>query len=132
MHEVLGNVEEVTRSGVDGSGAAGAELDPNGAVDDVHGGVVVAVVVPAGRHPGVTAYQPGPESVDVDGLLAHLARCRVSDATVRGMDAGDLGRVAHRSFSPFAVGLTGYPDDPWRYREEMPIGRQSAGAGERT
>ena len=78
VHDVLGNVEEVTRSGVDGCGAAGAELDPNGAVDDVHGGVVVAVVVPAGRHPGVTAHQPRPEAVDVDGLLAHLARCRVS------------------------------------------------------
>jgi hypothetical protein len=94
VHDVLGNVDEVTGSGVDGLGAAGAELDANGAVDDVDGGVVVAVVVPAGRHPGFSAHQPRPESLDGDGLLARLSRRRVSEATLRRMDATDLVRVA--------------------------------------
>src|SRR5581483_6806354 len=85
---VLRDVQEVAGGSFDYVLSAGAELHAEGAVDDVHGGVVVAVVVPPRGHVRVGPHEACPHAVDGDRLFADHAGGGVADATVAGGDAG--------------------------------------------
>ena len=85
-----GDVDEVPLAGVDGRRPAGTVLHAQRAHGDVDRRLVVAVVVPAGEHPGLGVGEPGPHAVARDRLLAAHPRGGIGVDAVGGPDVAEL------------------------------------------
>ena len=117
VHGAGRHVHEVAGHRVERCPAAGAELHPEPAAHDVDGGLVRAVVVPAGHRAGLGGGGAGPHRAGADGPAAQHARRRVGLLQPVGRDVGQrvLG-AGHGVSARTAAGLRSAEEDRTQVR----------------
>jgi hypothetical protein len=99
------NVDEVPRPRLHDLRAACTRLHPESSREHIDGGLVVPVVMPPGRHSGISSYQPRPQPFGGDRLLAQHPRGVVTFLTSGGGNAANLV-LSHSVITPFAPSVT--------------------------
>src|SRR5215207_8033011 len=99
MDRTFGHVHEVARTRLDHTGAPRPRLHPQRTVDYIDRCLVVGVMVPARSHMRLSSYEPGPQSIDANGLLAGHAWSALAFNPIRRQHKTHQISIVHRGRS---------------------------------